>query len=189
MRLVWLCTIAISFAAPAQTARWQQLPPTPAPIAGQRTGYAQVNGIRLYYATLPAADGNTTAPPVVLLHGGLANSDYWGLQVRALHPHRAGAEYAHLSPTPKMYDAFVEQITHMWSSQPNWTAAQLATIHTPILVADGDRDEAIVRGHTETIAAMIPHSGLLILPQTSHFALIQAPRLLNTAMLDFLDSK
>src|ERR1700759_1905786 len=62
-------------------ALWQTLPPTPAPAAGARTGHAQVNGISLSYAVI----GHGT--PVVLLHGGLANSDYWGLQVAALAPH------------------------------------------------------------------------------------------------------
>ena len=60
---------------------WQTLPPTPAPVPGEHTGHAKVNGISLYYATIGHG------PPVVLLHGGLANSDYWGNQVRALAPH------------------------------------------------------------------------------------------------------
>ncbi|ADV80978.1 alpha/beta fold hydrolase [Terriglobus saanensis] len=261
--------------------RWQTLPPTPAPVAGEQKHYAEVNGIRLFYATLPAADGGHSTP-VVLLHGGLANSDYWGNQVRALHPHhsvilvdsrghgrstrsaqpfgydlmaddvvalldslhipqadivgwsdgailgidlalrhpsrvrrvfafaanvttdgvrkdvdknpnfaafmrRGGEEYRRLSPTPTEYDAFTEQISHMWFSQPDWTAAQLATIHTPVLAADGDHDEGIVQGHTEKIAAMIPNASLLILPNASHFAFLQAPTLFNTALLDFLD--
>ncbi|WEK08332.1 MAG: alpha/beta hydrolase [Candidatus Pseudomonas colombiensis] len=58
--------------------RWQTLPPTPAPVATAQSGYAQVNGVKLYYTS--TGQGS----PVVLLHGGLANSDYWGLQVKAL---------------------------------------------------------------------------------------------------------
>ena len=61
--------------------RWQMLPPTPSPVAGETTGHAEVDGIALYYATIGKG------PPVLLLHGGLANSDYWGNQVRALMPH------------------------------------------------------------------------------------------------------
>jgi pimeloyl-ACP methyl ester carboxylesterase len=57
---------------------WQTLPPTPSPISDGRAGYAQVNGIRLYY--VDAGSG----PAVVLLHGGLANSDYLSDQARAL---------------------------------------------------------------------------------------------------------
>ena len=59
---------------------WQTLPPTPAPVPGEHTGHAKVNGISLYYATIGHGS------PVVLLHGGLANSDYWGKQIKALAP-------------------------------------------------------------------------------------------------------
>ncbi|MGY3696114.1 pimeloyl-ACP methyl ester carboxylesterase [Bradyrhizobium sp. USDA 3240] len=57
---------------------WQTLPPTPPAVSGERSGHAKVNGISLYYATIGHG------PPVVLLHGGLSNSDYWGHQVKAL---------------------------------------------------------------------------------------------------------
>src|SRR5258706_2451232 len=60
--------------------RWQTLPPTPPPIVGTQSGTVQVNGIQLYYAEIGQGS------PVVLLHGGLANSDYFGHQVQALAP-------------------------------------------------------------------------------------------------------
>lgn len=70
------------FCAPAWAGpRWQELPPTPAPVPGETPGYAVVNGIRLYYATIGRG------PAVLMLHGGLSNSDYWGNQVQALTPH------------------------------------------------------------------------------------------------------
>ena len=72
--------MALTLAAARAEPRWQTLPPTPPPVAGATSGYASVDGIRLYYATIGSG------PPVVLLHGGLANSDYWGHQVRALAP-------------------------------------------------------------------------------------------------------
>src|SRR5271156_250966 len=83
VRRALLSMVAIvAFASLAAAAeRWETLPPTPAPVAGETTGYAPVNGIKLYYATIGQG------PPVVLLHGGLANSDYWGNQVTALAPH------------------------------------------------------------------------------------------------------
>lgn len=60
---------------------WQSLPPTPAPVPGEQVGHAEVNGIGLFYAEIGHGS------PVVVLHGGLANSNYLGNQVRALAPH------------------------------------------------------------------------------------------------------
>jgi pimeloyl-ACP methyl ester carboxylesterase len=104
----------------------------------------------------------------------------------AAYIERAGHEYAEHSSTPKEYDAFVDQISKMWADQPNWTDDQLKAITTPVLVVDGDHDEAIKRAHTEYIAATIPHAGLLILPNVSHFAFLQDPKMFNFAILHFL---
>jgi len=272
---ILLLLFFLPFAAARADAPWQMLPPTPTPVAGEHRGQAKVNGISLYYATIGHGS------PVVLLHGGLANSDYWGNQIRALarrhtvivmdsrghgrstrdarpygydlmaddvvalldmlriakadvvgwsdgailgldlairHPgrvgkvfafaantvtagvqegveknptfarfiERAGQEYARLSATPKDYDAFVAQISKMWETEPNWTDEQLRSIRAQVLVVDGDHDEAIKRPHTEYIAATIPGAGLLILPNTSHFAFLQDPALFNAALLHFL---
>ena len=251
-------------ALPAVAAeRWEILPPTPAPIATDRSGEAEANGIKIHYAIYGHGS------PVIFLHGGLANTDYWGNQVSAVAAHhtvilmdtrgygrttrharpygydlmaddvvalmdvlkipkadivgwsdggilglvsrfatrigsarsslsqptpslpasrgveknptfaayidRAGHAYTEHSATPKEYDAFVEQISKMWADQPNWTDAELKTIDTPVLVVDGDHDEAIKREHTEYIAATVPHAGFLILPNASHFAFLQDP--------------
>jgi pimeloyl-ACP methyl ester carboxylesterase len=104
----------------------------------------------------------------------------------AAYIERAGHEYAELSATPKEYDAFVDQISKMWADQPNWTDAQLQAIDAPTLVVDGDHDEAIKREHTEYMAATIPHAGLMILPNVSHFAFLQDPGTFNFAILHFL---
>jgi pimeloyl-ACP methyl ester carboxylesterase len=104
----------------------------------------------------------------------------------AAYIERAGHEYAEHSATPKEYDAFVDQISKMWADQPNWTDDQLKAIDTPVLVVDGDHDEAIKRAHTEYIAATIPHAGLLILPNVSHFAFLQDPDQFNFSILHFL---
>ncbi|WP_047305890.1 alpha/beta fold hydrolase [Pseudomonas fluorescens] len=277
-RLFATIALLMSFNSAFAGERWQSLPPTPAPVAGAQAGYAEVNGIRLYYSKLGHGS------PVVLLHGGLGNADYWGLQAKALaarhtvisvdsrghgrstrdarpygydlmaddvialldqlkipradfvgwsdgailgldlamrypqrvgkvfayaantqtsgvkegvennptfaaYIERAGQEYSRLSPTPKEYPAFVEQIGHMWASQPNWSDADLARIKTPVLIVDGDHDEAIKREHTEYMAQAIPGAGLLILPNVSHFAFLQDPGLFNAALEHFLDEK
>jgi pimeloyl-ACP methyl ester carboxylesterase len=82
--------------------------------------------------------------------------DVWKNPTFAPYIDRAGHEYTELSATPKEYDAFVDQISKMWADQPNSTDDQLKAIDTPILVVDGDHEEAIKRPHTEYIAATIP---------------------------------
>jgi len=275
-RLAIVAMALLAASAWAQQPRWRDLPPTPTLPKAERSGYAPVNGIKLWYAVFGRGE------PVVFLHGGLANANYWGLQVPAVaqryqvivmdsrghgrstrdnrpygydlmaddvvglldylgirqaavvgwsdggilgldlairHPDRvskvfafaantnpsgvvpgvennptfatfiarAGQEYATLSATPNEYRAFVAAISRMWATQPNWTTAQLKAIRTPVVVADGDHDEAIKRPHTETIAASIPGAGLLILPNTSHFSFLQDPEQFTWNVLHFLE--
>jgi len=255
---------------------WQTLPaprPLPAPVAEGRVAH---DGALIYYRTFGKG------APVILLHGGLANGDYWGNQVPALigagyeavlidsrghgrssrdarpytyelmasdvvavmdrlglgkaavvgwsdgaivglvmalkHPERltrvfafaanmdpsgvkpdtdsnptfarfiaeAGQDYARLSPTPADFAAFNAAIQHMWDTEPNYRAADLARIATPVAIVDGDHDEAIERAHTDYLARVIPGARLVILPQASHFAMLQQPAEFNRAMRDFL---
>jgi pimeloyl-ACP methyl ester carboxylesterase len=270
-----LVPLVLARQAWAQKPRWLELPPTPGLPAAQRSGYAPVGGIKLWYAVFGEGE------PVVFLHGGLANADYWGLQVAEVARHRqvivmdsrghgrsgrdgrpygydlmaddvvglldflgvkraavvgwsdgailgidlairhpdrvsrvfafaantdpsgvvsgveknptfaafierAGHEYAALSATPGQYGAFVDAISKMWATQPNWTTRQLGAIRTSVLVVDGDHDEAIKRPHTEKIASAIPGAGLLILPNTSHFSFLQDPDQFTWHVLHFL---
>lgn len=96
-------------------------------------------------------------------------------------------DYARLSPTPDQFDAFVTQISGMWASQPNWTDAQVAAITVPTAIVAGDHDEAILRAHTEKMAALIPGAKLVILPDASHFAMLQAPEEYTAAVRAFID--
>ena len=66
--------------ARAAEPQWMTLPPTPTLPQAVQSGAAPVNGIKIWYATFGPAQGE----PVILLHGGLANANYWGSQVRAL---------------------------------------------------------------------------------------------------------
>ncbi|TAJ39874.1 MAG: alpha/beta hydrolase [Reyranella sp.] len=74
------CLIASLFVVATVRAepQWLTLPPTPTLPKAEESGLAPVNGIRIWYATFGKGD------PVVLLHGGLANANYWGHQVPAL---------------------------------------------------------------------------------------------------------
>jgi pimeloyl-ACP methyl ester carboxylesterase len=270
-----LILAALGAAAPAPTPYpWQRIPPTPALPAPERSGVAPVNGVRIWYAIFGHGE------PVIMLHGGLANSNYWGLQVPALAAHyqvivmdsrghgrsthtaapitydrmasdvialmdflhirraaivgwsdgaivgldlaihhrarvtrlfafaansdpsgvkdvadspvfsafevRAKREYHALSPTPNGFKAFLANITQMWATEPHFTDAQLRSITTPTWIADGDHDEAIKRENTDHMAATIPGAGELILPEVSHFAMLQDAPMFNQALLDFV---
>lgn len=73
--------VALVIATPAiaqQTPRWMTLPPTPSLPPPEVSGTAEVNGASIWYAMYGSG------LPVVMLHGGLANSNYWGNQVPAL---------------------------------------------------------------------------------------------------------
>ena len=75
----FLFALAMLTATPAIAGRpWLTLPSTPTLPKADASGYAPVNGIKIWYAEFGAGE------PVLLVHGGLANSNYWGNQVRAL---------------------------------------------------------------------------------------------------------
>jgi pimeloyl-ACP methyl ester carboxylesterase len=78
--IVSLFFLAYTAAARAEP-QWLTLPPTPNLPHAAKSGLAPVNGIKIWYAEFGHG------APVILLHGGLANSNYWGLLVRALEPH------------------------------------------------------------------------------------------------------
>jgi len=278
MRCSACASLALAFLSVASAAggeqRWETLPPTPTLPQGGDSGNALVNGIKIWYAVYGRGE------PVILLHGGLANSDYWGDLVPALVPHyrvivmdsrghgrstrdvqpfgydlmasdviglmdylriskaavvgwsdgailgldiaihhpervtklfafaansdpsgvkdisksptfnayiaRAEKEYAKLSSTPDKYASFLEQISRMWETQPNFTADELHHITVPTWIVDGDHDEAIQRANTEFMASQIPNAGLLLQPEVSHFSFLQDPQQFNNDVLHFL---
>lgn len=276
--LLGLLVGLIALSASAQPIpRWMTLPPTPTLPLATSSGHAPVNGILIWYATFGSG------PPVLLLHGGLANADYWGHQVPTLarshrvivmdsrghgrstrdnrpygytlmasdviglmdflgvpqaavvgwsdgaiiglslamsHPARisrlfafaansdpsgvkdvdkspvfgafiarAEKEYEALSATPKEYKRFVAEISTMWATQPNWTAADLAGIKVRTWIVDADHDEAIKRENTEFMAREIPNAGLLLQPEVSHFSMLQAPGQFSDDVARFLERK
>jgi len=270
------CLLTLLSIATAASAKqpWLTLPPTPSLPKAEQSGYAPVNGIKIWYAEFGKGE------PVILLHGGLANSNYWGLQVPALdkryrvivmdsrghgrstrneqpygydlmasdvvglmdylkikkaaivgwsdgailgldiaihHPDRltklfafaansdpsgvadiskspvfnayiarAEKEYEKLSATPTQYKAFLDQISKMWATQPNFTKEQLAGIKTPTWIVDADHDEAIKRENTLFMADQIPDAALLLQPGVSHFSFLQDPQQFNDNVLHFL---
>ena len=254
---------------------WLSLPPTPMLPPPGKSAVIAVNGVDIFYATYGKG------PAVVLLHGELGNSNYWGNQVPMLAEHftvivmdtrghgrspmtshkfgynlfaedvekllaaieqpfvsvvgwsdgaitglqlaltkpnlvsklfafganstlaglvpngakapvfasyvtRTKGEYTRLSPHPEKWPQLVTGLGAMWHTQPNFTQQQLRTIKSPTAVSDGEHDEIIKLDHTKEISRQIPGSQLLILPDVSHFAMLQKPAQFNEKLLQFL---
>jgi pimeloyl-ACP methyl ester carboxylesterase len=271
--LVFFLALGMAETAPAAPP-WLNLPPTTTLPTPEHSGTATVNGIKIWYAEFGHGE------PVILLHGGLANANYWGNQVPVLakrtrvivmdsrghgrstrngepfgydlmasdvlalmdflkipkaaivgwsdgaiigldiaihHPERvtrlfafaansdpsgvqdisqspvftrfiarAQKEYEQLSATPDQYKQFLDEITKMWATQPDFTAKQLQAISVPIWIVDGDHDEAIKRENTAFMAKEIPGARLVIQPGVSHFSFLQNPQQFNSDVTRFL---
>ncbi len=125
-----------------------------------------------------------------------ANADLSGARddvdknpVFAAYLQRVQGEYRGLSPTPDQWDSFSAAMLKMWETQPSFTAAQLRSIIVPTTIADGEYDEAVRREHTEYMAATIPRARLVILPNVSHFAMLQSTAEFDSAVLAFLNDR
>ena len=280
-RFGFLAALLLSAACFAAPEPWQTLPPLPSLPAGTAGRHAEIDGARIWFAEWgPKSSG----VPVLLLHGGFGNSNYFGRLIPVLAAHgyrvvamdsrghgrstrsvapliydlmaqdvlglldrlkiskvylvgwsdggiigldlamnhperlaglfafganadvsgltqgaektpvfgaylaRTAEEYRALSPTPQQWQRFSAAVTKMWDTLPAFTRSELASIRVPTTIADGEFDEAIKRTHDEYVAQAIPGARLLILPNVSHFAMLQDPRAFNAAVLSFLSA-
>jgi pimeloyl-ACP methyl ester carboxylesterase len=94
-------------------------------------------------------------------------------------------DYAQLSATPEQFKDFVEAVTLMQRTQPNYSANDLAKISVPVVIVQSEHEEFIKREHAEHLARAIPGAELMILNGVSHFAPLQRPEQFNAAMLEF----
>jgi pimeloyl-ACP methyl ester carboxylesterase len=270
-----LAVTALGRAAAAEP--WQTVPSPPSMPHPSRSGYARVNGTRMYYAVFGHGS------PILLIHLGEGNADQWsgevpilarrhtviiadtrghgrsawdgrplsyqllasdylalldrlhfkrvalagvsdgaiiGLQIAIAHPDRLtslfaqganatpdapypkaadpaaskaasalnATEYRRLSPTPNNFAQFHAALDRMWSNEPRFSKAQLASIRTPTAIVMSDHDEWIPPEHARYLAATIPHAHLVVLHNVSHYAALQAPRAYAAAILSFVDS-
>ncbi|MGV1761489.1 alpha/beta fold hydrolase [Rhizobium sp. A22-96] len=95
-------------------------------------------------------------------------------------------DYAALSPTPDAFDAFVQAVSLMQQTEPNYSTDDLAEIHVPVAIVHSEHDEFIKREHADYLARHIPGAELVILPGVSHFAPLQRPAQFNAALFAFL---
>lgn len=112
--------------------------------------------------------------------------DVTGNRAFGAYTRRTQEEYRKLWPTPDEFKVFNDNLGKMWDKEPHFSDDQLRSIKVPTWIVDGDHDEAIKREDTDHMAALIPDAGELILPEVSHFALLQDPEQFNQALLHFL---
>ncbi len=78
LSLLCMSLVLISVVGAFAQNLWQTLPPPAAPPEPAATGTVTHDGATLYYAI------HGEGPPVILLHGGMGNTEHWGGQVGAL---------------------------------------------------------------------------------------------------------
>jgi pimeloyl-ACP methyl ester carboxylesterase len=95
--------------------RWEELPLPPAMPAPTASGFVEVGGAKIYYGVHGAPDAKRE--PVILLHGGLGNSDHFAFQLPALADQfqvivvdSRGQGRSTLSKTKLTYHAMAEDI-------------------------------------------------------------------------------
>lgn len=95
-------------------------------------------------------------------------------------------DYAALSPTPDRFDEFIDAVSLMQRTQPNYSEKDLGEIRVPVTIAQSEGDEFIRRDHAEYLTRSVPGAKLVMLPGVTHFAPVQRPDVFNAAVLAFL---
>ena len=196
-RKLHLLLILVLFALPAGAAeRWEMLPPTPGPIHSERSGQANANGISIHYAVYGQGS------PVILLHGGLANTDYWGNQIKALEPHHTvivmdsrGHGRSTRDSRPYGYDLMADDVVALMdvlkvpkADIVGWSDGAILGLDLAMRHRAGLARSSPLPPTPSPRASRTPwrRIRLLILPNASHFAFLQDPEFFNYAVLHFL---
>jgi non-heme chloroperoxidase len=84
------------------------------------------------------------------------------------------------------FRSLVEAVTKMQRGQPNWSAADLASVTRKVAIVTGENDEFIRPEHLQYLARTIPVATYRQLSGVSHFAPIQDPGQFNLDMQVFI---
>ncbi|NUS71669.1 MAG: alpha/beta hydrolase [Ensifer adhaerens] len=99
---------------------------------------------------------------------------------------RHAEDYRALSATPDDFSAFVDAVSEMQRTEPNYTAEDLGKIHVPVVIVQSENDEFIRHEHADYLASSIPGAAFILLDGVSHFAPLQRPDRFNAALTAFL---
>jgi pimeloyl-ACP methyl ester carboxylesterase len=93
--------------------------------------------------------------------------------------------YASSPDGPEHYDTIAAKILGLWRNPPQIPIDELAAIHVPVLLMQGDDDGVRVE-YNRRLARALPDAELAVIPGTGHGAPMQKPALVNRMLLDFL---
>ena len=65
-------------------------------------------------------------------------------------------DYAQLSATPDQFATFAEAVRRMQRTEPNYSIHDLAEVHVPVAIVQGEHDEFIKLEHAKYLAGSIP---------------------------------
>ena len=99
----------------------------------------------------------------------------------------AGA-YAAMSATPAGWDSFLGGVSGMWAAAKPDGLEKLREITVPVTIVQSQYDEGIRMSHAQEMAHALPNGTLVVLPDVSHFAMLQAPEDYSAAIRDFLSA-
>lgn len=94
--------------------------------------------------------------------------------------------YAKMSETPAGWEDFLGGVASMWGTAKPDGLEKLRGINVPVTIVQSQYDEGIRMSHAQEMAAALPNGTLLVLPDVSHFAMLQAPADYTAAIRDFL---
>ena len=104
----------------------------------------------------------------------------------AAYSSRCKAEYRTLSPEPDKWPELIAGLRATWHSELNITKGKLGTLKCPTTMCVGQYDEIIKWERAQDMAQAIPAGRFVLLPDVSHFAMLQNPEQFNGALAEFL---
>jgi len=84
------------------------------------------------------------------------------------------------------YQNWYDELALMWTTSPNFSAADLGQVSVPVLIINGDTEDVDL-AHTLKLYQALPNAELFIVPGATHFLHLEKPDMLHLAIEQFLE--
>lgn len=103
---------------------------------------------------------------------------------------RTALEYQRLNPDPSKFAQLAPTLVNLWHTEPSWNQSHFAPINQlKTWIAAADHDEGVYPENQSTMLKWMPDAGGYLMPQVSHFAVLQAEDLFADMVKEFLQEK